>query len=543
MRARLLRHNGCVMLADQPRPPKTDDVPDATTNFLSAPETASVRTRRESEASPPSTPVSLAAGEKDRVVAQAGQDVSNLLNSLNLPVLMLGSDLTIRYFTPQTQRMMHLRASDIGRPFSDIRVNLRVDNLEPLFAEVLGTLGSRELDVQDNDGRWHLLRVRPYRAANNKVEGLVVVLVDIDQLRRVHEEIRDAQDFASSIVQGVRLPLVVVDADFAIRLANHAFGVLVGQDSDTLEHRALPEVSTVLLGIDQLLRNHSAQHTFTFEHRVSEDGARVFSVSGRALQDGGRFVLLTFEDVSAQREVEHLLQAENQRLTSELDLARRELDRSRDELRALNRSLLTSQEEERRRIGRELHDDIGQRLASMNMTLERMRAKGNRQDRSELQTVVQDMEQLASDVRSLSHRLHPAVLEHLGLRAALRALTEEFGAREGMIATFFASEWVPELPIETSTGLYRIAQEALRNVAKHAGKTHAKISLVASEDVLELQVADAGHGFDMERIPSGLGLISMRERASFIGGVMTVQSALREGTRVRVTVPITPPVD
>lgn len=487
---------------------------------------------------------------RNTVLTQASNDLSNLLNSVNMPVLMLSNELNIRHFTPQTQRLMSLRTTDIGRPFGDIRLNLKVDNLEPLFTEVLDTLGAREIEVQDRDGHWYLLRVRPYRTTDNKIEGLVVVLVDIDQLRRSQQELRDARDFASSIIECIPLPLAVVDLDFKIRSTNEAFCALAGSSNQQLEHRLLPDLAAVLWGMDQPLRSHLENlrrdkdlgRGFVFEHRTPGESSKVFCIRGRVLQpDSVQFLLVTFEDITVHKEVERLLKTERERLTSEVESTAKELGRSQDELRALTASLLTSQEEERRRLARELHDDVSQRIAALDLdSNEVLRNLSNDPPLAEqkFQRVRARMRELSEDVRRLSHRLHPAALEDLGLTAALRSLTEEFGEREEMITTFSAPDLLPTLPIEISIGIYRIAQEALRNVAKHAGKTHVKVLLRHRPEALELQVLDSGLGFDMEDKRSGLGLISMEERVRLIGATLKIESALGEGTKVTVDVPL-----
>ncbi|HEV2326006.1 MAG TPA: CheR family methyltransferase [Terracidiphilus sp.] len=112
--------------------------------------------------------------QRNNILTQTGNDLTNLLNSVNIPLLMLTSDLHIRQFTPPMQRLLNVRATDIGRAISEIRLQLSIENIEPILIEVLETLGTRELEVQDREGRWHLLRVRPYRTAENKIEGLVV---------------------------------------------------------------------------------------------------------------------------------------------------------------------------------------------------------------------------------------------------------------------------------------------------------------------------------------------------------------------------------
>ena len=151
--------------------------------------------------------------QRNNALTQTGNDLTNLLNSVNIPLLMLTSDLNIRQFTPPMQRLLSVRAADVGRSISDIRLQLSIDDITPILHDVLETLGPREVEVQDREGRWHLLRVRPYRTADNKIEGLVVVLLDIDQLRRSQKHLIDAHHFASSVVESVPVPIVVLNQD------------------------------------------------------------------------------------------------------------------------------------------------------------------------------------------------------------------------------------------------------------------------------------------------------------------------------------------
>lgn len=175
---------------------------------------------------------------RNAVLTQASNDLSNLLNSVNLPVLMLSNDFSIRHFTPPTQRLMNLRSSDVGRPFGEIRSNLQIDNLEPLFTEVLDSLTGRELEVQDREGHWHLLRIRPYRTSENRIEGLVVVLVDIDQLRRSQMELRDARDFARYYIVNLN-----ETGDLLTRLVNESVGGGSRDQEDSVMEPALTDLT------------------------------------------------------------------------------------------------------------------------------------------------------------------------------------------------------------------------------------------------------------------------------------------------------------
>jgi two-component system, chemotaxis family, CheB/CheR fusion protein len=486
---------------------------------------------------------------RNTVLTQASNDLSNLLNSVNLPVLMLTDGLTIRHFTPPAQRLMNVRASDVGRRFGELRMNLNVDNLEPVLLEVLETLTAREMEVQDRDGRWHLLRVRPYRTADNKIEGLVVALVDIDQLRRSQVELRSARDFARLVIESIPLPLVVIDVDFRIRTANDAFARLAGSTPAELETRFLPDLAVSLWGLEQPLRARLAGlrkpgegDQFDFQHRTPGENPQVFSVRGCRLQPGDeRFILVTVEDLTAHMEAERQLQEEGARLAVQVEAATRALGRSREDLRALARSLFTSQEDERRRVARELHDDVSQRLARLEMDadqLERQMGGDPAGAGERIRRFRDEIATLSTDVRAISHRLHPSIIEDLGLGPALRSLVDDFRDREQMIASYFEESVPQAVPLETATVVYRIAQEALRNVAKHAGKTHVKVTLRGGPGVLRLAVIDSGVGFDQEDARAGLGLISMEERARQVGATLDVESSLGEGTKVVVEAPL-----
>jgi PAS domain S-box-containing protein len=211
--------------------------------------------------------------------------------------------------------------------------------------------------------------------------------------------------------------------------------------------------------------------------------------------------------------------------------------------RDLSGRLIYSQEAERMRLARDLHDDLSQSLALLSIELEMF---GQRQPaepgqvNGRMQEFSARVKRLSSDVHRLSHELHPAKLEQLGLVAALRGFCEEFAVVHEM-AIEFADRSLPRaVPRETALCLYRVAQEALQNVVKHSGATAARVELDMEGNELRLVIADDGVGFDpkMMRANSSLGLISMGERVRFVHGLLSVESHTGKGTRVKVRVPI-----
>ena len=482
--------------------------------------------------------------QRNAVLTQTGNDLTNLINSVNIPLLMLNDQLNIRQFTPPMERLLNVRAADIGRSISEIRLQLNIENIQPILTEVLDTLETRELEVQDREGRWHLMRVRPYRTSDNKIEGLVLVLLDIDQLRRSQQELRAARDFANSVIQGVTMPLVVLETDCTIRSANKAFLDLAHRKGRDLSGFSLPDLVLQLWGLedfknrlDDLLKAATGS-LLEFEHKSTTSESRIVWIKGQVLPiDHCPVFLLTFDDITARREAEMLYITQHEKLQKEIETKNRSLFRAQEQLRDLASHLLIVQEEERQRVARELHDDISQRLSLIDLQFAEIEA-GNPDKLAAIRQVVQS---LNTDVRAISHRLHPAILKDLGLSLALRAMVHEFREREHMPATY--SEFnVPEnLPQAVATALYRIAQEALRNITKHAGETHVKVSLAGDNGNVRMQVRDFGAGFDQDSddYPTkGLGLVSMEERARIAGGAFSVKSTLGEGTKIVVEIPL-----
>jgi len=222
--------------------------------------------------------------------------------------------------------------------------------------------------------------------------------------------------------------------------------------------------------------------------------------------------------------------------------AEEELRESHRELRALTGRLLQAQESERRRIAREMHDDWTQRLAVLGIDVAMLEQQLGAPDKARplLHSIQGKLMRLTEDVHALSRQLHPAILDDLGLVEALRSECAAFSEREG-IEVSYCPEGVPEfLPKDVALCVYRIAQEALRNIAKHASVDKARVALTATDQELLLRVQDAGAGFDATGVPSrpGLGLSSMQERARLVHAALSVTSEPGLGTTVLVRVPL-----
>jgi signal transduction histidine kinase len=212
---------------------------------------------------------------------------------------------------------------------------------------------------------------------------------------------------------------------------------------------------------------------------------------------------------------------------------------SENNLRTLAGRLISTQEEERSRIARELHDDVTQRLAVLAIDMGKIEiqfASASHQVKDRLVAMRNDIVKVSEDIHALSRQLHPSILDDLGLVRAIQSECAAFTQRKKINVTF-RHEDVPEtIPRDVSLALYRIVQEGLSNIAKHSRAESAHILVDCSDCAINLSIRDAGIGFDPRQVQneSGLGLISMRERVNLVRGQFSVNSVPDEGTVIVV---------
>lgn len=216
--------------------------------------------------------------------------------------------------------------------------------------------------------------------------------------------------------------------------------------------------------------------------------------------------------------------------------------RAEEALKDLGGRLIAAQEEERRRVARELHDDFNQRLALLSLELEQLGQKiekpiSLRRDVKRLQTQAQE---IAAEIHRLSYKLHPSKLDHLGLAAAVKSLCSEITKSGKVKVEFHQSGFPAQLDNDITLCVFRIAQEGLRNCVKHSGADSARVVLTRTRNAVRLLVSDNGCGFNTktELMEKGLGFISMKERLHVLGGEMNVYSKPLRGTRIEASVPL-----
>ena len=229
-----------------------------------------------------------------------------------------------------------------------------------------------------------------------------------------------------------------------------------------------------------------------------------------------------------------------------LRASQHELQQSRADLRALAGQLLTAQEADRRRISRDLHDDINQRLAMLSMDLRRIEKDPSKDPeplRDGIRRVSDGLAAVSDDVRQMAYRFHPSILDDLGLLKAVRRLVNEFSDRTGIQCSYVYKDPVGILPPDVTICIYRVVQECLSNISRHAQASQVEVELMCEDDVVSLSVRDDGVGFDAlhgDQMSGHLGLLSMKERVRMAKGTLEVKSAPLHGTQIRVDIPLGP---
>jgi len=248
-------------------------------------------------------------------LGHANEDLANLLGSVRLPIVMVGIDLRIRRFNVAAGVALHLIPTDVGRPIGHLRSPVESVDLEALLAEVIQDMAVREYEVQDRQGRWFILRAHPYRTAENKIEGAILLLIDIDELKRTTE----SRDYSQAIINTLHEPLVVLRPDLRVNTANRAFYELLDTVPRETEGQLIYELGGGVWDFPQLRelleqtvpRNHSFTD-FELTRDFGRSGRRTLLLNARTLDTGkGRppQILLAMEDVTERRKSEEALRA------------------------------------------------------------------------------------------------------------------------------------------------------------------------------------------------------------------------------------------
>jgi PAS domain S-box-containing protein len=293
----------------------------------------------------------------------------------------------------------------------------------------------------------------------------------------------------------------------------------------------------------ELIRHGNWQGELSHTNR---DGSQIYVASHWTLRektprDSASWLEIN-RDISERKKAEQELQKAHGELENRVAERTAELAQSIELLRLLSLRLLRTQDQERRRIARELHDGVGQYLAAVSMTLESIKTAADFPPSSALkiEEATRSTEACISEIRTMSHLLHPPLLEELGLASAARWFVEGFAARSGIRADIRIPEDLRRLGDDVEIVLFRVLQESLTNIYRHSGSKTAIVEIATDSQQVWLEVRDRGNGAgqpSQEPFRPGMGITGMRERVKDIGGVLEIASD-HTGTRVRAVIPL-----
>ena len=389
------------------------------------------------------------------------------------------------------------------------------------------------LRAHDGKFRWLLDIGVPRLGADGSFAGYIGSCVDVNERVIAEQELGKSHELNASILESLRNHVVVLDSKGTIvaatKRAEHlsATARIASLDLHVGDNyfevcRANVEAgerdaAAALDGVRAICAGKRDYFELEYDYNSGIDQRWVsMSVTPLRASDGG--VVISHHDITERKRHEQAIQ----------DLTGR---------------LINAQEQERSRIARELHDDINQQLAMLAIELQQLEVflpEGSSEGRQKVQGLWQKTHVLSTEIQHLSHQLHSAKLQHLGIVPALRGLCNEFSEQHKIEADFQFRQVPPRLDSDISLSLFRVAQESLHNVAKHSHAKKVRLELVGTEEDVVLRVSDDGVGFDadMPGNRTGLGMISMNERVRLVGGTLSVVSRHSLGTQVEALVPL-----
>jgi PAS domain S-box-containing protein len=351
--------------------------------------------------------------------------------------------------------------------------------------------------------------------------------------QRAEQSLRESEERSRAILRAIPDSIFLLDSDYTYLDCQPRSSCQAKIPHDNLIGKNMrdvlpPELAEKFVRSFQKVSKSGEPQLVEYDRRVN--GQMRYS-EARVVFTSDRKFLVVVRDITERRLAEEALRNRE-----------KELSRSHAKIRELAGKLMSAQEEERRRISRELHDDLNQKVAALSIMISTITHQLALEEslKNQLEMVHTYSVEIADGIHRLSHELHPAVLEHVGLPAALRAYVAEFSRLEKIRVELTVPEAVEGIPHDAAVCLYRIAQESLRNIVKHSGVDHAEITLTMNDRAVCLHIVDYGSGFDLSsaRNNGGLGLASMEERIRLVQGSFRISTQPGGGSKLLATIPL-----
>ena len=491
--------------------------------------------------------VNLELKDKVEQLSQSNSDLHNLMAATNIATIFLDKDLRISRYTPSTVGLFNLIPSDIGRPLSDQTHHLVYPSLAEDARKVFDQLQPLSREVRTDKGRWYLARLLPYRTTEDNIGGVVFTCVDIT----AQKEDDEARRWLAAIVESSNDAIISFSMDGKILSWNQGAERIFGYTGEEIKGRSqaiLAPSEYQQEKADMLEKLRRGESISTMETvRQRKDGRRIHvSLSASVMfSEVGEIMGATaiVQDVTSRKQAVIDLQSARHELEEKVEERTLELKQRADQLARMAIEVTRAEQRERQHMARLLHDHVQQLLVSAKMHLEAFSRKKSPILADDMSGVISVLDEVLESSRSLASDLSPPVLKE-GLVVSLEWLADWVKGKHGLEVHTTLESGVDADGTEARALVFMAIREVLFNVVKHAGETEAFLTLEAQgSDQLKVMVRDHGQGFDPDELTSenpghsGMGLRSMRERLSMIGGSLELLSTRGKGVKAAIIVP------
>ena len=465
--------------------------------------------------------------EMERALRESEAKFRLVVDTVTSPIWMLQHNRFV-YFNQEFERITGYSREEILAmdPWDMVSAEFRAEDFACAQARLAGEqVPSRcQLTIVTKSGETRWLDFASAVTEFNGKPALLASALDITAKKRAEQELKEHVMYMDALVSNLPLGIVIKDENQCVRFCNPAFERMFLYSQAELQGKDLDDVIAAhdreeAVQLSKAVQNGGVIHTTARRQRrdgafidVELYGVKVFSEDSFV----GAFAI--YQDITERR-------------------------KSEEKLITLRNRLVRAQEEERARIARDLHDDAGQRLALLSIDLEQLKQASMKLRSSltqQLEALVKVASEITSDVHNVSRRLHPSQVELLGLAAALSNFCRDFAARNAMEIHFVEAGLTQKPPQDAALCLFRVAQEAIRNVQKHSGTRRALVELDEIAGSMRLRISDEGTGFDPDsaEFTQGLGLLSMQERLHSLGGELFIHARRGGGTCIEACIPL-----
>ena len=453
-------------------------------------------------------------------ISRAHSDLENLMDATQIATLFLDRDLKIKRYSPGMEQLFNIRPTDRGRPISDFTHKLGYQALLDDAATVLENLNVIERESTGPDNGSMLIRMRPYRTTDKRIDGVVISFVDITEVKNA-ERIRQNYESFYKLFHGSPVPTLLTRREnHVIMNANHAFlDYLNVRREDVIGH-SLQELHLGLnMGPGEALEDNSIRtHEQEIELPSGEIRSILTSMQRISIQDTDA-VLYSFIDIT-------------ERVKAELEIHRLSVERK------------TIEQKERQRIARLLHDDLQQRLFAIKIHLEEaLQDKGGHSASVDLAKPMEWLAEAITMTRQLGEDLSPLNLREDNLVAGILSLSSQMKDQYGLDVELIDKGFKHQFHEEVQITLLQAVRELLFNVVKHSGSLAATVTLEqVNEDWFGIIVSDAGKGFDSKTMSGqskgGRGLRIIQQELELFGCLLEIDSGEQKGTHMIINIPI-----